>query len=619
MKTRIRLLLRIFCTYLCFFALTKPVFMLYNRTICEDEGVVLSVKDVWQVVLHGLPMDVSTTGYFVALPFLFLWLSLIFKNINPRKALTPYYIFSAIVLVSVAIIDTSLYEFWKFKLDATIFNYIDSPKDALASVSIFFVLIRFLCALLLIVGLSWLLIHTTPKRWLDKPYMGIIPSISRHFTMILLGGILFLCIRGGIDESTMNVGNAYFSDRAFLNHSAVNPTFSLLSSMGKSEDFSKQYDYWDEATRAELFNGMYPTDTEDLSDTLLTSSRPNILLIMLEGFGGTFVESLGGIPEVAPNLERLLKEGISFNQFYANSFRTDRGTVSTLSGHVSYPVTSIMKLPAKSRALPSIARSLLQNGYTTDFVYGGDINFTNMKSYLLSMGYERITCDQDFSMAERSTSAWGANDSIVFRRLYKMLQQRNDEQPWFTTLLTLSSHEPFDVPYQRLEDKKLNAFAYTDHCLGQFIEQFKQLPIWDNTLVICLPDHGFLYNAFYTEPAFFHVPMLWMGGAIREPRTIETLMNQSDLAATLLAQLNIPHTEFTYSRNIFSRNYSYPFVYTTFADGFLFADSTGVTTFDNAQQKSVVCLPEDNGMREAKGKALLQSTYDHLAIMGRMP
>lgn len=615
MKQRFFFLVRLFLLYLCAFALTKPIFMLCNRATALETGFSFGLSEMADVVLHGLPMDAATAGYLLAVPFLLVWISLLIGVLKLRRLLTPYYIIVALLFATIVVVDTSLYAFWKFKLDATILNYIDDPTQALASVSTGYVIIRTLVALLLTALLAWLACRLTPASFSPLPVVGMGRNVLRHVGMVLTGGVLFLLIRGGVGESTMNVGHAYFSEHPFLNHSAVNPAFSVLSSFSKSEDFASKYDYLLEEERAALFAGLYPTDTEDVADTLLRTSRPHVLVILMEGYGGMFIEALGGAPEVSPNYNRLIREGVFFDRFYANSFRTDRGTVSTLSGHLSYPVTSIMKLPAKSQTLPSIARTLLRQGYATDFLYGGDINFTNMKSYLHSMGYSRITGDEGFSLSERTSSAWGANDSITFERLYETIRQRPADRPWHSVLLTLSSHEPFDVPYHRLEDERLNAFAYTDHCLGRFISRLKQLPAWDNLLVICLPDHGFLYNTFYTDPAFFHAPMLWLGGAIRQPRVIHTLMNQSDMAATLLSQLGLPHKDFPYSRNVLSKNYTYPFAYTTFADGFLFADSTGVTVFDNAQQKAVVCEPSDNSLREKRGKALLQTSYDDLAAM----
>jgi len=271
-----------------------------------------------------------------------------------------------------------------------------------------------------------------------------------------------------------------------------------------------------------------------------------------------------------------------------------------------------MKMPAKSRLLPGVALTLRKNGYETDFLYGGDINFTNMRSYFTTTGYSRLTSDTDFDLKERTSSSWGAHDEYAFNRLYNMIADRPIDRLWHTGFLTLSSHEPFEVPFHRFDDKRKNSFAYTDHCLGKFIDRLRQLPVWENLLIVCLPDHGSSPTFNVMSPTFYHIPMLWLGGAIKEPAIIHTLMNQSDMPATLLGQLDLPHQDFKYSRNIFSEAYRYPFVYSTFNDGFMFKDSTGVTIFDNAARKAVYDEPADGTFREEKGKAILQTSYDQL-------
>ena len=532
-----------------------------------------------------------------------------FRKFPLKKILYGYYILAAALISIIFVVDMALYTFWGFKLDASVFLYIDSPKEALASVSVGFILLRVLAILLLIALNSWVLLKITPSV-----LTATRKRIAGTAGMLLLGGVLFIIIRGGVTESTSNIGQVYFSNEPFLNHSAVNPDFSLLSSMGKSQNFASEFNFFDEEKRAALFDGLYPTTDGDSIIQVLNTKRPNILIILMEGFGGAFVEPLGGLPDVTPHFNRLSKEGVFFTNCYANSFRTDRGTVCTFSGYLGLPTASVMKIPAKSRTLPAIAEGLSKAGYKTDFLYGGDINFTNMKSYLLSTGYQRLTANTDFSLAEQTSNAWGVNDDITFEYLYNQLRNRKEEGPWHTAFLTLSSHEPFEVPYHRLEDKIPNAFAYTDECLGKFIDRLKQTPAWKDLLVICLPDHGFYYprEGSNAMPRFYHIPLLWLGGAVKQPMQVDKIMNQTDLAATLLGQLGLEHTAFTFSRNVLGSDYKYPFAFYSFNNGFSFRDSTGVTVFDHNSGSILFDEPEADESRLDKGKAILQTVYDDL-------
>lgn len=605
MKKRIAYISLYFFTVLLIFILQKPLFMLYNGSIEKGFGF----ADYMQVMIHGASLDAATAGYLTAFPFLLVLISIWFRKFPLKKILYGYYILATALISIIFVVDMALYTFWGFKLDASVFLYIDSPKEALASVSVGFILLRVLAILLLIALNSWVLLKITPSV-----LTATRKRIAGTAGMLLLGGVLFIIIRGGVTESTSNIGQVYFSNEPFLNHSAVNPDFSLLSSMGKSQDFASEFNFFDEEKRAALFDGLYPTTDGDSIIQVLNTKRPNILIILMEGFGGAFVEPLGGLPDVTPHFNRLSKEGIFFTNCYANSFRTDRGTVCTFSGYLGLPTASVMKIPAKSRTLPAIAEGLSKAGYKTDFLYGGDINFTNMKSYLLSTGYQRLTANTDFSLAEQTSNAWGVNDDITFEYLYNQLRNRKEEGPWHTAFLTLSSHEPFEVPYHRLEDKIPNAFAYTDECLGKFIDRLKQTPAWKDLLVICLPDHGFYYprEGSNAMPRFYHIPLLWLGGAVKQPMQVDKIMNQTDLAATLLGQLGLEHTAFTFSRNVLGSDYKYPFAFYSFNNGFSFRDSTGVTVFDNNSGSILFDEPEADESRLDKGKAILQTVYDDL-------
>ena len=605
MKKRIAYISLYFFTVLLIFILQKPLFMLYIGSIEKGFGF----ADYMQVMVHGASLDAATAGYLTAFPFLLVLISIWFRKFPLKKILYGYYILAAALISIIFVVDMALYTFWGFKLDASVFLYIDSPKEALASVSVGFILLRVLAILLLIALNSWVLLKITPSV-----LTATRKRIAGTAGMLLLGGVLFIIIRGGVTESTSNIGQVYFSNEPFLNHSAVNPDFSLLSSMGKSQDFASEFNFFDEEKRAALFDGLYPTTDGDSIIQVLNTKRPNILIILMEGFGGAFVEPLGGLPDVTPHFNRLSKEGIFFTNCYANSFRTDRGTVCTFSGYLGLPTASVMKIPAKSRTLPAIAEGLSKAGYKTDFLYGGDINFTNMKSYLLSTGYQRLTANTDFSLAEQTSNAWGVNDDITFEYLYNQLRNRKEEGPWHTAFLTLSSHEPFEVPYHRLEDKIPNAFAYTDECLGKFIDRLKQTPAWKDLLVICLPDHGFYYprEGSNAMPRFYHIPLLWLGGAVKQPMQVDKIMNQTDLAATLLGQLGLEHTAFTFSRNVLGSDYKYPFAFYSFNNGFSFRDSTGVTVFDNNSGSILFDEPEADESRLDKGKAILQTVYDDL-------
>ncbi len=605
MAKRILFLVRYWLLLMLLFMVEKPLFMLY----ANSERGAYSVKDYLDVMFHALPVDISMTGCFLVFPMLVTILSVWWKKIPIRTIMAGYNMLLALAFSLAFVGDTALYPFWGFKLDASVFFYLKSPQEAMASVSMLFVIAGVLLIILLSVGIYRLL------NGASLAFSPIKRPVSATLLFVLLFAPLFISVRGGLKESTMNVGKVYYSTDQFLNHSAVNPLFSLLSSMSKSGDFSEQYNYFAEEKRAELADSLFNvSDSETLQ--LLNTDRPNILIVLMEGFGGDFLSSISGLQDVAPNLDSLAMQGVFFSNCYAGSFRTDRGVVCALNGHPGLPSESIMKMPNKSRNLPSLAKKFVEMGYSTDFFYGGDINFTNMQSYLWSNGYQSITADTDFSAAERQTNAWGVNDDITFSALLEKLKHREDSL-WHTTFLTLSSHEPFQVPSNRFEDDICNSFAYTDSCIGAFVDSLKQTALWENTLLVLMPDHGFCYprTGFKSAPHVHHIPVIWTGGAVKQPIRIDKLMNQTDVAATLLAQMDIDHSDFLFSRNVLSEQYKDRFAFYTFVNGFCYIDSTGTTIYDHTAGKVMQNIGGNEQTavrREERGKAILQTLYDDL-------
>ena len=606
MKKRVLFLFACFITFILVFALQKPVFMLYNHA----SGGGLSISDYLQVMVHGLQLDATVAGYLTVIPLLLLLLSVWIPGRYITFILKGYFFIVACIISLIFVVDIALYPYWGFRLDATPLFYLQSPSDALASAPASTLILQTLVFVVYTYGIFWALkrfvLPLMPEQYVKKMF-------SNSVQLVLLGGILFIPIRGGVTTSTANVGMVYFSKNQFLNHSAINPCFSFLASLSKQQDFAAQYNYFSESQRSKIFKKLTNQPQGDSIPELLTTKNPNIILILMESFSANAIEVLGGEAGVTPNINRLSKEGILFSNMYANSFRTDRGIVAVLNGYLAQPTTSIMKYPAKSQTLPSIAKSLQKKGYTSDMLYGGDINFTNMQSYFFSSGYSKVTADRDFPLKSR-LSKWGANDDITFAHLYQSMTDNSRKEPFFSTFLTLSSHEPFEVPYNRLKDPYLNSVAFTDSCLGDFIDKLKKLPLWNNTLIVLVSDHGFRYPASVKEhdPKRYHIPMLWLGGAIKEPRVIANYGNQTDLAATLLYQLDLPHKEFTFSNNMVdSLQPAYAFY--SYNNGFGFIDTTGVSVYDCESEKPLIIKPEaGNEIRLNNGKALLQTLYDDL-------
>ena len=592
----------LFAMSLLVMAIEKPLFLLwYHAQAAEASAAELAL-----VVWNGLKLDQTVAGYITALPLLVVLAALWIPGRWSRSVLKGYLLVIAAVSATAFAANLALYEYWAFPLDSSVLQYLASPKEALASVTAGQLLLQLLVAAAVFGGMAWCYLRVLR---LYDPARRSTHRAGSTLVLLLAAGVLFLPIRGGVSVATANVSKVYFSGRMFLNHAAVNPLFSFLSTLSDGDDALYEYEFFPEPERAAIFEplrGDLPAGIG--TDTLLRTRRPNVVLFLVESFGRSTVdERVGGEP-VAPEFQRLKGEGVYFDNLFANSFRTDRGTVAVLSGFPAQTKMSVMKLPVKSQRLPSIARSLRREGYATSFYYGGDLNFTNTASYLYGTGFDRLTWQKDLHF-DAPTSKWGYADDVVIDAFTDhVLAEAASQRPFFAAMLTLSSHEPFDVPFAKFDDPMLNAMAFTDASLGRFVERVRQTPVWNDLLVILIADHAYPYPyGIANSDALRHrIPMLWLGGAVRRPAVVETYGSQSDLAATLLAQLGIAHGDFLFSRDLFDPARP-KFGYWCFNNGFGVADAGGTTIFDCTSAR--VISPDSTAAQLRDGKAMLQTTY----------
>ncbi len=598
MKKRLLYLLKTYALTVILFIVAKIVFML-----CYADEQELKAGDYLSVVGHGLSLDLSTALYFLIVPFLVSLLSL-WVGVT-RWVLRVYYAVGALAFAMAFVADTSLYAFWGFKLDASCLQYLSQPEGITQSVSVGYLLLRLVLVVVLSVVFYWLYAARMPKFCPAGHGLPLRHRMMLTALYVCLIPLMVIGIRGGTSESTTNIGQVYFSEKQFLNHAAVNPVFSFLYSASHQLGDLSQYHFMDDEEAYSLTKNVYTTQSLD-ADTLLTTQRPNIVVILMESAGEEFAHAM-------PHLQQLKREGICFSQCYGNSWRTDRGTVCALSGYPSFPSISVMKMPEKSRQLASIARSLKAEGYATSYLYGGDINFTNMRSYLIGTGWDKLTSMDDYSSDERSSAQWGVRDDITFETLYQQILDAQST-PHLWGYSTLSSHEPWDVPVKMNTDEVLNAFAYLDDCLDVFISKLRQTPAWDNLLVILTADHGINYKQIDQSRPLEknHIPMIWVGGAVKEPRTVTAICNQTDLAATLLGQLGLRHDDFPFSRDVLSKTYVYPVAVHNYYNAQFIVDSTGYLLYDFNARRPIVSQGEDSERLLQVSKAMLQATTAHL-------
>lgn len=623
-----------YATFVVLFVLQKPLFLFLEKG-SATQPVDNIFTELPAVIWHGLPLDLSMAGYLSVIPG-FLSIAVVWlKRDLVKPIMNIYFIIASLFITCSFLLNASLYPYWKYPLDSTpLFYFFTSPADAIASVSIWQVILSIVILIVLTVGVWFTLRMRGEKRQQYSRYAygyggfgsgkrNRFDDFDRHrgrtsIILLLLTGLLFLPIRGGITVSTMNTGQAYFSQNAYLNHSAVNPLFSLFESITHQEDFASQYRFMKDKEADKIFATMTSTSDENtyplLNEATFKKGTPDILIVIMESFASDIMPSMGSYKDVAVCLDSIAQQSILFTRFYANSFRTDRGMVSILSGYPAQPTTSIMRYPRKTSQLPSIARNLAKyKNYKTTYYYGGDADFCNMRSYLVSQGYQHIISDANFPIEDK-LSKWGVPDHILAAKMMEDIKaQQNEKRPMLRILQTSSSHEPFEVPYHRLKDKRLNAFAYTDSVMGAIVREYRKLPRWKNTLIVFVPDHvgGYKDNLNDHDRSRYQIPLILAGGAISRPMKVGIIGSQHDIAATLLGQLGVEHREFTFSKNMMS-DATPKFAFFAVNDAFGIVSEENSLIYDN-RAKRIVYDKDEKGFNLKRGQAYLQKIYDDLA------
>lgn len=590
----IKTLISIFVLWTLVGMVSKIPFLLMYNDILSTNGLL--------VIWHGLRLDLAIAGYLSMIPGLIL----IFQEIKTYgwyRWIWKGYFFVTSLLYSLAIIaNLGLYGYWGFPLDNTPLLYLKtSPKDAFASVPIWQT-IALLIIVILIAGLIYKVFIKVTKQ--HEPTHTPIQRLSSAIALLILTATLILPIRGGISTGTNHTGSVYFSPDIKLNHAAVNPAFCFFESVShQKQDLSTMYRFMDNKEAEKIFQGMIKIyDSEEFNSENL---KRNVLLIILESFSDSIMHVSG----VTPQINKLAAEGLYFPNFYASSTRTDRALASILSGVPAQPTMTILDVPRISNKLPSIASSLSIQGYDTHFYYGGDTNYSNMQSYLMATGFQHVTSETGFPTKERICK-WGAPDEYVYNKLFNDIKAT--DKKWFKVILTESSHEPFDVPYKSKDTNiassdVLNAFAYSDKCLGDFINKMRTLPCWSNTMVVIVADHlgAFPENIDNYKQWRYHIPFIILN--VDMDIDVNVTAGQADIPATILSILGYSHHEFLFSKDM--RDADAPhFAFFSFPDAMGMVKDGRFMVYDNNSNQL-------QGASELEGpaKVYLQKLYDYLS------
>ncbi len=588
--------------WLTVFVLSTMLFLTYNYQFASA----LSFVDILLIFWHGMKMNFSAVGYFLLIPTLLLSLTSFFSGKFLSRVLNIYTGLLLFVVTLIVVGDLELYRNWGFRMDATPLLYLAHPKEAMASTPFLLFALLVLTWMLFLVGGVYVYFKMVSKYFKDIPK----GNWKIALTFLLLTVSLLLPIRGSFGHSNMNVGFVYFhKTNVFANHAAINVLWNVGDAL-TSLDASFPDDFYDTEKTKKSFALL----SEDNGKTvqILDALRPNVIILIIESFTSKIIAPLGGREGVTPNFNKLVGEGILFSNIYASGYRTDHGIVSVLSGYPALPSQSIIKYPKKSQSLPYISKVFKKAGYHTEFIMGGDIDYANFRSYLTNAAFDKIVSEEDFLDVEFVTD-WGVHDHEVLEKIIEEIEVI--EKPFFLSTITLSSHEPFNVPMETVirgkdeESRFLNAAYYADMSIGAFIETAKTKDWWENTLVVMVADHGSRHpnNDPSHVPEKFEIPMLMIGGALKiKDIVFNKYGNQRDIVATVLNQIGLSSKSFEFSKNLLSDS-SKSFATYSFNNGYGFLTDGTKIVYDLSANKYII--DSATGGDKETAKAYLQKIF----------
>ena len=506
-------------------------------------------------ILSGFRLDISTASYFVMLPFIIAVIAVFTDNEAVYRSMKIYYLIILFLVIVLSLANIIIYRNWGTLLNSRGLAFVAQPREMLASVTTG-QLILYCCVIITIfAGFRKLFLH-----WVQRAFLQITGTAYRRLiALILCVPLLVIGLRGGLQLIPVNESAATFSTHRELNQVAVNNIWYLGHNIYQSNrDEENPYVWMNDGEAATIIDTLIAGSVHEHAKLLSGSARPNVVILLLESWTADIIGPMGGDSSVTPAFNSLCREGLLFTAIYSSGFRTDQALVSVLSGFPAQPNRSIIRFPVKTSRLPSITPILKKQGYRTSFYYGGELDFANMNNYLLASGFEQTISEDDFS-EEMRNSKWGAHDQYVFEKHAKELG--TSPAPFFSVLLTLSTHEPFEVPIptpftSEKESEKFKKSAwYTDKCLGDYFNRIRKEAWAGNTVFILMADHGHRLplERNYLDPAMRKIPLLiWSPLLKQEYRGAQNpvLGNQHDLAATLLAELGLDHQEFKWSNDL---------------------------------------------------------------------
>ncbi|OUJ72742.1 LTA synthase family protein [Hymenobacter crusticola] len=537
----LRLLLRRFALLLGLYLLLRIGFYVANHDVFREAS---SGQILW-AFWHGFRFDLSGL-LLLNVPFVVLSLVPAFGRGWQRMLRGIYLVLNSVGL-ALNIVDAEYFKFIGRRTSnelSTIGS--DVSRQAVQLLGHYWFLLIPFVALLVLLGYLYPMPAPQPRSSL--PPAGRLRWFSVQAAEVALVALaVVLGIRGGLQLKPLRTGHAFVQQPAVLGHLALNSTFTFLKSLGYQPAEHKHY--FASATDLRRALAARPLPQHPATGAPL---RDNVVVLLLESFASEYTGIENGGRGYTPFFDSLATKGLFFREHYANGRRSIEALPAVLSGLPSLMEGPFITSNYQTDELHGLGEVLGRQGYTTSMFHGAQNGTMGFNTFAGIAGVQRYYGLSEYPGGASSPDYdghWGIFDEPYLQYFSQQLGQQ--KEPFFSTLFTLSSHEPFTVParYQNhfpAGDLPIHAtIGYTDNALRKFFATASRQPWYKHTLFILLADHTSQTSRAGYQNALgnYKTPLLLFHPGRQLPAADEhRITQQADVPATVLDYLGLGTT-----------------------------------------------------------------------------
>ncbi|PKO92608.1 MAG: sulfatase [Betaproteobacteria bacterium HGW-Betaproteobacteria-1] len=544
---------------LALYLVALPILSLSRAGLMLWQSERVAATGIWpEMLLQGLRVDIIQLGLLVIIPLLLAPLFFHRQAWSWWRRFTFFWVLACIILlVFMEAATPGFIGEYDTRPNRLFVEYLKYPEEVVPMLWNGFRIHVFgalgMLALTIWAGLRFM------RPWLNQPRP--VSNWKHWLALPFVVLLVVFSVRSTTDHRPANPAMFALTTDTMVNTLIMNSTWTV---------FHAVYNLKHEAKSSEIYGEMSEEDAmQQLREmrALLQDHRPligdanlptftrqtatvhrdkplNLVIILQESLGATFVESLGGRP-VTPELEKLKTQGWWFENLYATGTRSVRGIESVVTGFAPTPAQSVVKLSLSQDHFFTLASLFKSKGYLSEFIYGGEGHFDNMRNFFINNDFDQVVDKNDYANPV-FTGSWGVSDEDLFNKTHEQLMKHHENgQPFFTLVFTSTNHSPFEFPDGRIElheepkATENNAVKYADYAMGQFFRQAQASPYWKDTVFLVVADHDIRVRGDDLVPVkHFHIPGLILGADI-QPRVIKSVASQIDLPTTVISLMGL--------------------------------------------------------------------------------